>query len=81
VDSLALKKARISTGSRAFRVYAPIRGDVMQAQKPMTKTEQRQLMAEFDLKHHQTEQDRPAEQRHDNWSWTTAFWLARQVLS
>ena len=53
----------------------------MQAQKPLTKAEQRQLMAEFDLKHHQTEQDRPAEQRHDNWSWTTAFWLARQVLS
>jgi hypothetical protein len=53
----------------------------MRAEHPLTKQDERRLLADMDRERHELERDLPQDRQHADPEWVKAFWQARRMLS
>jgi hypothetical protein len=53
----------------------------MRAEHPLTKADERRMLADMDRERHELERNLPQDQRHADPDWLRQFWQARRMLT
>jgi hypothetical protein len=53
----------------------------MRAEHPLTKADQRRMLADMDRERHELERKLPQDQQHADPAWVKEFWQARRMLT